>query len=385
MTIEKQLWRRWMLGLGGLVLFLLLVWRLENVSTLILLSFIVAYVLNPLVTRLAGLRFVNRVTATLITMVGLLVALSAVLFIILPQVTAEIRSFAARLPEYADRLQETVIPAVEESFDIVVPLSFDQAFSEYGKDLNNVAGKAIGTTARVAGLVFGRAFSAVLAAVSTLMFPLFLFFLLKDFPRIVETIDGLVPPRNRESVRGMAREIDAGLSAFLHGQFTVMLVLGTLYSIGYSLVGIPVALGIGLLTGILCFIPYVGAATGFVLALLLSLLEAQGIGPVLGVIGVFAGVQILDGVLITPRVLGGKLGLTPIWIVVALMAGGELFGFLGVLLAVPATAVLKVLVSHGVRRYRRSGLFLATNRTGEKDGDSDVQSAAETETTDAQS
>jgi predicted PurR-regulated permease PerM len=152
-------------------------------------------------------------------------------------------------------------------------------------------------------------------------------------------------------------KIDKSLSAFLHGQFMVMLVLGTLYSIGYSVVGIPVALGVGLLTGVLCFIPYFGAATGFVLALLLSLLAQKGLGTLMGVAIVFGSVQMLDAILITPKIIGGQLGLSPLWIIIALMAGGELFGFFGILLAVPTIAVLKVLVSHSIRRYKRSSIY----------------------------
>jgi predicted PurR-regulated permease PerM len=231
---------------------------------------------------------------------------------------------------------------------------------QFGKEINQLAPKVLGTATSIAATVFGGTFSMVAKAAAVLMFPMFLFFLLKDFPKVVETVDDLVPIRNKEIFHSLMSKIDKSLSAFLHGQFMVMLVLGTLYSLGYSIVGIPVALGVGLLTGVLCFIPYVGAATGFVLALLLSLLAGKSAGTVVGVVAVFGTVQLLDAVLITPKIIGGQLGLSPLWIVIALMAGGELFGFLGVLLAVPTISVLKVLVAHSLYRYKNSILYRDT-------------------------
>jgi len=349
--------RRWLWGLGILSLVFFAAWRLKTLAILFLLSFLFAYVLDPLVTRLDRLRFINRTGGTFITLLGLLIGFLALLLVIIPDVVEEFRQFLGRLPGQLQRLQLVVVPWVETTFDVPIPRSFDDALSQFGKDLNNLVPKVIGPAKTVVTRVLGGTFSAIFAAIGALMFPLFLFFLLKDFPRVVASVDGLVPRSSVARFHEIGREVDASLSAFLHGQFMVMLVLGTLYSIGYSIVGIPVAIGIGLLTGLLCFIPYVGAATGFVLALLLALLDFQGWGTVLGVIIVFGGVQALDGTVIPPRILGGKLGLRPLWIIVALMAGAELFGFLGVLLAVPTTAVLKVLVGHTVSHYKRSSLY----------------------------
>jgi predicted PurR-regulated permease PerM len=361
MTIRKQLLQRWLWGLGSLALFILLAWRLENLATLVLMSFLVAYVLNPLVTRLSRLRLLGRTSATLITLVGLTVAFLAVLFVIIPEVVGEFRLFLTRLPDLSARFTGTVFPWVGQHLGVEVPDSFGSAFDQLMAYAQGEGSKLIGPASSILGGIVGSTYSVVFSILGTLMFPLFLFFLLKDFPRILAAIDELVPVRNREAVREVGRDVDRSLSAFLHGQFTVMLVLGTLYSVGYTIVGVPVAVGVGLLTGLLCFIPYVGAATGLILALLLSALEMKGMGSVLGALAVFGVVQLLDAVLITPKILGGKLGLKPLWIIVALMAGAELFGFLGVLLAVPTTAVLKVLVSHSLDKYRKSELYLTTD------------------------
>ena len=356
---SRILIKRWLWGLGILVVFLILVWKLERLATLAILSFLVAYVLNPLVTRLSRIRFIGRAAATVITMFGLTVGFLTVLFFIIPEVFEEFRAFIGRLPALADKFQTTAIPWAESNLGMEVPGSWNEAFGHVLNRVEQGGSEMIAPAASVATTVFGTTFSAFFTIIGALMFPLFLFFLLKDFPKIIAAVDRLIPGRNRETIHSLAKDVDKSLSAFLHGQFTVMLVLGTLYSVGYSIVGVPVAIGVGLLTGLLCFIPYVGAASGFVLALLLAALEMKGWGSIIGVSIVFGVVQLLDAVLITPKILGGKLGLQPLWIIIALMAGGELFGFLGVLLAVPTTAVIKIFVAHSVTKYKKSALFLS--------------------------
>jgi predicted PurR-regulated permease PerM len=357
----NQISKRRLLGAAVFALSIICIWQLKTLSTLIILSFLVAYVLNPVVARLERLRFVNRTGATTVTLVALLIGFLAVLLVIVPDVLREFNQFMIRVPTQYERLKILFIGWVENNLSIVFPLSIEETVERFGRELSDIAPKVIGPATKIAAQVFGGTFSVVLAIVGALMLPLFIFFLLNDFPQIVKTTDGLLPLASKDNLRQIAKEVDGSLSAFLHGQFMVMIVLGTLYSIGYSIIGIPVAIGVGLLTGILCFIPYVGAATGFVLALLLSLLDFKGFGSVLGVVVIFASVQLLDAILITPKILGGQLGLRPLWIIIALMAGAELFGFIGVLLAVPTIAVLKVIVKHTLDRYRESQVYCHTS------------------------
>jgi predicted PurR-regulated permease PerM len=357
MTNTKNLWRRWVWGIGIFTAFLIAAWRLENLATLLLLSFLCAYVLNPLVCRLERIKFIKRSAAVVITLIGLLMCFLALLFVVLPEVVHEFRLFILRLPGYLESIKTTAVPWAEREFGVTVPLSISAAVDQFGKEINSVTPKAFGWATTFAAAVFGSTFSMVAKAVAVLMFPMFLFFLLKDYKVVVGTVDGLIPLRNKKTIHELMFNIDKSLSAFLHGQFMVMLVLGTLYAVGYSIVGCPVAIGVGLLTGILCFIPYFGAATGFVLAVLLSLLAQKGAGTIAGVAIVFGAVQLLDAILITPKIIGGQLGLSPLWIIIALMAGGELFGFFGILLAVPTTAVLKVLTAHSIMRYKASTIY----------------------------
>ncbi len=357
MTAARNLWRRWLWGLAIFAGFLIAAWKLENLATLLLLSFLTAYILNPLVSRLERFRFLNRAGATVFTLVALFLLFLTAALVVVPEVIHEFRLFILRLPSYVNGIRSGTVPWLENELGIVVPGSIRGAVDQFGQEINELVPRFLGWVTSLAASLFSGTFSVVAKTAAVLMFPMFLFFLLKDYNFVIGTVDELLPPRNKSVVHNIMLEIDKSLSAFLHGQFMVMLVLGTLYSVGYSIVGVPVALGVGLLTGILCFVPYFGAATGFVSALLLTILAQKGAGAVIGVMVVFGSVQLLDAVLITPKIIGGQLGLSPLWIIIALMAGGEMFGFFGILLAVPTTAVLKVLVAHSIRRYKKSGIY----------------------------
>lgn len=356
-TNTRNLWRRWIWGLAIFAVFLVGAWRLENLATLLLLSFLSAYVLNPLTSRLERLPFINRSAAVVITLIGLLVCFFALLFVVLPEVVHEFKLFVLRLPIYLSSLKNSAVPWVEKEFGLSIPLSISGAMDQFGREINSATPKVLSLVTSMAASFFGGTFSMVAKSAAVFMFPMFLFFLLKDYKVVVNTVDELIPLRNKPVVHDLMGKIDKSLSAFLHGQFMVMLVLGTLYAVGYSVVGVPVALGVGLLTGVLCFIPYFGAATGFLLAVLLTLLAQKGPGTLAGAAIVFGTVQLFDAILITPKIIGGHLGISPLWIIIALMAGAELFGFFGILLAVPTTAVLKVLMSHSIRRYKRSSIY----------------------------
>jgi predicted PurR-regulated permease PerM len=356
-TSNRKLVGRALIGLGIAGLFFFLLWRLKSLATLMFLSFLLSYVLNPLVTRLVRYRFINRAGATLIVLAGLAILLLVGFFVIIPDIWAEIVNFATRLPALKGKIEEELLPRLQAVLGPSAPITLGDTWWYIAEQARIHVSAVIGPATAMAARVFGGTFSIMFFFLSLLLLPLFVYFLLVNYPAVLRSLDDLIPTVHKKTVHTMAEEIDHGLSAFLHGQFTVMLVLGTLYSVGYSIVGIPVAIGVGLMTGLLCFIPYVGAATGFLFALALAALDFSGPGKLVGVAAVFSTVQLLDGVLITPQIMGGKLGLSPLWIIVALMAGAELFGFLGVLLAVPTMAVLKVLVHHSLEHYRKSSFY----------------------------
>ena len=189
------------------------------------------------------------------------------------------------------------------------------------------------------------------------MIPVFAFHLLYDFDRLIAAARELIPPRRRDDADGFFGDIDAVLGQFFRGQFTVMAILGVLYAIGYGAIGVPLALPIGILAGVLAFIPYVGSFTALCLALLMTMLDWQGWTQLIWVLGVHAVIQGLESFVITPKIMGDTVGISAIAVLLALLVGAELLGFTGVLLAVPAAAVLKILFQRLVTQYRGSSFY----------------------------
>ena len=212
---------------------------------------------------------------------------------------------------------------------------------------SNVLTTLMGGTVSVIGSVFAAVVVLVLAV-----------YLLNDFDRLIAGVRELIPLRWRATVTNYAEEINQILSHFLRGQLTVMAILAVLYGGAYALLGVRLAVPIGIAAGMLNFIPYLGGAFALTAGVLMSLLDGWHTGQLVGVILAYTVVQTLEGFVITPRIIGKTVGLSEIWVLVALFIGGEIFGFLGVLLAVPAAAVAKIFVTHAVQYYRTSELYL---------------------------
>jgi predicted PurR-regulated permease PerM len=206
--------------------------------------------------------------------------------------------------------------------------------------------------------LLGGTVSALGALLAALIVPIFAFYLTYDFDNIMESLANFVPPRHRPQTYSFFRDIDAVLGQFFRGQFTVMAILAVLYSVGYGLIGVPLALPIGIMAGFLSFIPYAGSLTALGAALLMTALDWQGWTQVLWVIGVHFTIQGLEGFVITPKIMGDTVGISAIAVMFALLVGGELLGFTGVLLAIPAAAVVKILIQRADDQYRRSQFFV---------------------------
>jgi predicted PurR-regulated permease PerM len=218
--------------------------------------------------------------------------------------------------------------------------------------------------------LLGGTVSVVGATVAALIVPVFAFYLLSDFDVLVAKAGELIPPRLRPEAHGFFAEVDAVLGQFFRGQFTVMAVLSVLYSVGYGLIGVPLALPIGIMAGLLSFIPYVGSTLALATALLMTALDWQGWTQILWVLGVHASIQGLEGFVITPKIMGDTVGISAIAVLFALLVGAELLGFTGVLLAVPAAAVTKILVQRIEERYRQSEFFVSGAADGSSASDS---------------
>ena len=348
--------RRALVVTGGVALGLVLVYRLRATLTPIFLGFLIAYGSDPLVDRLEAKKVPRAVGAVLVLSAMLTLGALFVVFFV-PAIVSDLASFAATLPDQIDRSLGDLEPWVRRTFDVEIPRTFEEAMDRWGAEIQASAPRIAGAAGLLVGDALGGVVSILGFVLTALLVPVFAFYLLVDFDRLVVRARGLVPPRSRARVGLVVGEIDRTMAAFFRGQLTNMILQAVLYATGLGLLGVPLGIGIGLMTGLLLFVPYVGVGTGFALALAMSMLHFHGWFTPLGVVVLYGAINLLDAVLFTPRIVGGKVGLGPVAVIASLMAFGELFGFLGVLLAVPMAAVAKILLKEGIAAYRGSDLF----------------------------
>ena len=372
---DRALFPRWLVVLGIVVGVGLLLYAMRGALSAVFFGFLIAYMLDPVVDRFEE-RGMSRATGIAVMMTVVVIVMSGLVFLVVPGIVQETLGVAKELPATFTSLIDRAEPLLA-SLGVDTPSSLDEAREQLADvDTSALAEKAASQLAGVASFVLGGTASVLAALAGLIMIPVFAAYLLYDFDRMTAGIRDLIPLRHRAQVVGLAKEVDAILGDFIRGQLLVMLAMATLYSIGYAVVGVRLAFGIGVLAGLLSFIPYVGGAIALGLALLMTVLHWTGWGQLIGVGVVYTVIQILEGFVITPKIVGDKVGLPAVWVLFALVVGGELFGFLGVLLALPAAAVAKIFVVRGVDGYRTSRFFLggaapdATGASGADDSQS---------------
>jgi predicted PurR-regulated permease PerM len=347
---------RWFYIAAAILIAGYVVYWLRDVLTPILLAFIIAYVLDPVVDRLEAWH-VPRPAGIAIVLGGTLGALILFLALVVPGIAADVAGVIQELPRQLAALWTRIGPWLEQR-GVGVPHSA----TEWVERLNALASEVASAMLAPAGSVFsafmGGTLSVLGSGAAALVGLVLAVYLLNDFDRITAGVRALIPWRWRETVTSYAGEIDHILSQFMRGQLIVMAVLAVLYSAAYALLGVRLAVPIGIVAGILNVIPYLGSAFALVAGVLMSLLDGWHVWQLVGVVLAYAAVQTLEGFVITPRIVGQTVGVSEIWVLVALFVGAEIFGFLGVLLAVPAAAVVNIFVAHGVQYYRTTALFL---------------------------
>jgi len=329
-------------------LSVLTLWFLGPVLTPFVIAAVLAYVLTPLVDRLdaAGRGKMPRVLAVLMVEVIFILVVVSILLLIVPIFAKEIPLLREQLPLLADRLNNSLVPWLAK-FGIKVSLDAASVKTFVVKYLSANFEEAFGSvlsSVRLGG-------SVALAIVGNLvLIPVALFFLLKDWDAFVARIVELVPPKMRDSFDSFIDEADEVLGQYLRGQLLVMGTLAVYFSVALALFGFDLAVPVGVFTGLAFFIPYLGFGLGLLLALLAGLLQFGGWYGVLVVAGVYGFGQLVESFFLTPRMVGERIGLHPLAAIFALLAFGQLFGFLGVLIALPTSAVLVV----AIRRLRAS-------------------------------
>jgi len=326
----------------------------------------IAYILAPGVSRLESLG-VRRSLAALAVLALFLLGLALLLVILVPLIQGQIVQLIGRVPNLVRALQDRL-------GQLIVLLQEHLPAEDVAKVRDVIGAKLAEAMTWLAGLVQGMITSslAILNILSLVVVtPIVAFFLLRDWEVIIGRIDAHLPRQSLETVRGQARLVSDTLVGFVHGQALVCLILAVYYAAALSLAGLQSGLALGLLIGVLAIIPFLGVTTGFILAVGLAANQYGTWSEVLTVAAIFVVGQTAEANVLTPKLIGDRIHLHPVWVIFALFAGGTLFGFVGVLIAVPAAAVIGVLARFGLAVYRQSHLY--DSRRGESEGDSDSE------------
>jgi len=354
----------------GLLVTGVLLWLLSDMLFPFVAGMAIAYLLDPLADKLE-VRKAPRWLATTLVLLTFFLIFMAVLVLIAPVVQAQIVGLIAALPGYADAIEQAMTPIFEAMRARIAEGEFDQLRNSVGQ----YVGSAVGWIGSLIGGIW-RGGMAILDLISLMVItPVVAFYLLRDWDRLTAKVDALLPRPYAGTIRGLIKEVDGSLASFIRGQGMVCAILGLFYAIGLTVVGLNFGLLVGLGAGLVSFIPYVGSVSGFVVATGIAIFQFDDWTMWAVVAGVFMVGQAVEGNFLTPKLVGESVGLHPVWVLFALLAGGSLFGFTGLMLAVPVAAVMGVMVRFFIGRYLGSRYFLGAAPGAEEEGASGTADA----------
>ncbi len=339
--------------------FLVVLWVLGDVILPFVLAGAFAYLLDPVADRFERMGLSRAAATTIITLIALLVLILAVLLVI-PTLFRQAAAFVEFAPKLFQNLQSFLVERFPELSDNTSTIR--QSLMRIGETIQSRGGEFLNG-------VLTTAFSLINIVVLIVLVPVITFYLLLDWDRMVEKVDSMLPRDHAPVVRRLAAEIDRTLAGFVRGQGTVCLVLGIYYAVALMVVGLQFGLVIGFTAGLLTFIPYVGALIGGALSIGVALFQFWGDWwMILIVAAIFQVGQMVEGNILTPKLVGSSVGLHPVWLIFALTAFGTLFGFVGMLVAVPVAAMLGVLTRFALEQYRSSLLYRGVEGRNGGDG-----------------
>ena len=348
LTFERQV----AFWLAALAVIVLLLWLLSEILLPFVAGVAIAYLLTPVTDRLERLG-VNRLAAALSIITLVVMAIVVVILLVAPILGGQLSSFIDNIPGYVTRLQSLLSDPSRPWVQKILGAGFSA-----DKSIGDLVTQGVGwlTTFLKSLWSGGRALVSLFSLV--VVTPVVAFYLIYDWHRMIRTVDSWIPVHQRETVRQLARDVDAAIAGFVRGQTAVCLILGSFYAVALTLSGLNFGLLIGLISGVITFIPYVGSMTGLILALGVAVAQFwPQYSSILIVLGIFLVGQFLEGNVLAPKLVGESVGLHPVWLIFALLAFGYLFGFVGLLVAVPLAATIGVLVRFALQRYRESALY----------------------------
>lgn len=337
---------------GFLVLFIAFIWVFNSILTPFILGIIIAYLLNPVVVKFSRKQIPRWATA-LVILTLFIGTLSLLFVLVAPMVFRQGQMLIEQLPNYAQNLMDYLSPYMTWVQDRVGE-DYIQQINDYLKDS---AGKMVGVTG---GLVGGLAEGGkVLASMATtlVLTPLVAFFMMKEWPYIVRWVESMYPRQHAVLIRSILKKIDTKVAGFIRGQISVAFILGVIYAIALTIAGLNYGFLIGLGAGFFSIIPLVGSTLGLVVGIVVAWFQTGDLFYTGIIAAIFMGGQFIEGNFLAPKIVGDSVGLHPLWIMFALLAGGSLFGIVGMLLAVPMAATIGVLVGFAIDRYKASPLY----------------------------
>ena len=333
--------------------FFYLLYILRSVLMPFVAGILVAYLLDPTVDKLQKLKL-SRTSATLIVCCLTILLIVPALVLLGGMIENQISLLIQATPKYLTLIMEKVRPTIEninERFPEIKSANLEELIK------NNI-GNSMKFIAKVLKALLSNGFALVNLLSLLLIMPIVTFYMLRDWDSFTKKAESLLPKKSKKSIKTTLKDIDKIIAGFIRGQLSVCFILGIFYSIGLKLVGLELGILVGFIAGIISFIPYVGSITGFVIGCALAFAQYGDITHVLYVAGVFMLGQFIEGNFLTPKLVGESVGLHPVWVMFALLAGGVLLGFLGLMLAVPLAAIIGVLVRLAIKRYKLSSLYL---------------------------
>ncbi len=341
--------------LGILALIATCVWlfvALKSVLTPFVTAAVLAYILNPITNKLS--QKMSRQRASMLVMMLSVSVIIVLMMIVVPMLINQTQNMIAKIPQLFQWTSNTALPFFNRIFHTHYTLdaaTFNQLWSEHNKTFQSALTKLAPSILKQGGGI-------VTFIVNLMLLPFLLYYFLLDWQRWIKNIYSLIPVRFATTVKRVAGDLDKVLGEFLRGQISVMIIMGMVYGVGLMLAGLDNGFAIGMIAGLLVFVPYLGAFTGLLLATLAAVLQFNSIGGLVAVWSVFAVGQFLESFIITPKIVGEKIGLSPLAVIFALTAFGELLGFVGMLLALPLAAMCVVLFREAVTKYHESDWYL---------------------------
>ncbi len=323
----------------------------------------VAYLLDPAVTWFER-KGRSRAFGTVIISIAVLLATAAFLFVVVPAIGEQITQLRHRLPQYERQVEARVVPWLGRIRN-AYPDQFDLVQSKAAETIREKWPEMLRSTVGWLGGIFSSVLGFFLFLLDLIFVPVFAFYLLVDFPKLKRGIRSLIPLPYREISLARLGEVDDAVSSFLRGQLTIALILAAINGIGLTALGVPLGLLLGIVAGLANMIPYMALVVGLAPAMLLCWVESQSLPRLIGVVALFSAAQLLEGTILSPRILSKSVNLHPVWVLLAIIVGGRLFGLLGMVLAVPAAAAIHVFVRHWLESYRGSSFYRGAAAAGE--------------------